>query len=391
MRKGLVNLLILVASTLVSYLALGFVVLWFGPELGMSLKVPHYFARPSMVAYQLGLASDKATPHIALLGDSYAAGTGDWMASVSSMQEPYYSGSVIEEQIDRRVISYARPGGSNADTLVETIAEIKKAHGCFLYGPPPQPQQLIVYFYEGNDLTDNMNDLKSLVMSQGGKASSRKASEWIAALLDAKQANGSSKGCISYINATIYNLAKNLLRSLGLSKNDGPTYNKSAISVRGSAANFSIPVPNQGPVVTLKDGERLLAVEIFRQSMFRLKMSYPGTPISVVYIPAPTSIYELEGNEIELRSIGIAPVSYPIAKIWPRSAAICKEIELALGELDLKLFDATPQLRAKARDGLLHGPQDPVHFNKAGQTVLGQAVAGYLASQAPQGCQTVTN
>jgi len=391
MLQALVNLLLLVASTLASYFGLGLVLLWIAPELGMSLKVPHYFPRPAMVAHQLALPSDKASPHIALLGDSYAAGTGDWMASVSSMHEPYYSGSIIEAQTGRLVISYGKPGASNPDAMVEVVAEINNTAGCFFYDAPPKPDQLIVYFYEGNDLTDNIKNLNSLVMSSGGDAKSRKENEWIAALLDAKQASGSAKGCVSYINDTVYNLLKNLLRSLGFSNNDGSIYNKGTMPARGLAGTFPFPVPNQGPVVTLKDDEKRISVEIFRQSVARLQLSYPGTPIAVVYIPSPAAIYEVEGQEIELVSRGIPPVSYPVAKIWPRSSAICKEIELALGALGLKLFDATPGLRAKAREGLVHGPLDPVHLNKVGQVTLGQSVAGYLASQAPQGCQTVTN
>ena len=97
--------------------------------------------------------------YIALLGDSYALGWGDWYMSVlesKPFDEPsYHSAHVIHDITGTDVLSFAQPGFGSFDALAYypiRYFEMLRKRGFAL----PTPSKIIVYFYEGNDFGDNL-------------------------------------------------------------------------------------------------------------------------------------------------------------------------------------------------------------------------------------------
>lgn len=106
-------------------------------------------------------------PHdyIALLGDSYAAGVGDWLFVDGGLADkPYHSANVIHDLTHRDVASFGRVNIGSAQMMVDRVARILDDDYCYLFPPIERPRRFVVYFYEGNDISDNyelmLDDIK---------------------------------------------------------------------------------------------------------------------------------------------------------------------------------------------------------------------------------------
>jgi hypothetical protein len=151
------NLATLSISLLLGYIVLGCVMLVYGPAI--LWKPINHFPTAVSIPWQASGPGDSDEAYIAILGDSYAAGFGDWSVERQSRTDPYYSGDVIASQLSRPVLSFGRGGLSSVGALVTNPARIMHADSCALLRRPPPPSILIVYFYEGNDLNNNLNRL----------------------------------------------------------------------------------------------------------------------------------------------------------------------------------------------------------------------------------------
>ena len=109
-------------------------------------------------------------PHhlVLLLGDSYAQGRGDWLHEVDpSRNSPFASANVINTLSGKDVVSLGVGGAGSAEAMV---AYPKKAYyyserAWFLR--LPTPELAVVYFYEGNDLLNNVSFLKRRFAENG--------------------------------------------------------------------------------------------------------------------------------------------------------------------------------------------------------------------------------
>ena len=97
--------------------------------------------------------------HVALLGDSYGAGRGDWYFKAIDLDPfgnpPFHSANVIHELTGFDVVSFAQPGTGSFDGIVYNpikYYEMLRSRG-FSLSPP---SRIIIYFYEGNDIEDNL-------------------------------------------------------------------------------------------------------------------------------------------------------------------------------------------------------------------------------------------
>jgi hypothetical protein len=69
-------------------------------------------------------SKDHYVPHdyIALLGDSYAAGVGDWLLAGGGLSDkPYHSANVIHDLTHRDVASFGRVNIGSAQMMVDRV------------------------------------------------------------------------------------------------------------------------------------------------------------------------------------------------------------------------------------------------------------------------------
>ncbi len=154
LKAALGNAVLLVASLAVTYVAASFVIFRVVyPELSLNLR-PH-FPDIAEIFAQNSKAGTVPRDTLALLGDSYAEGQGDGLFNAKGDRaKAFHSAHALQRLAKRDVISLGMGGAGSAQAMVRMPTRILRS-GCFLYPALEAPRQMLVYFYEGNDLDEN--------------------------------------------------------------------------------------------------------------------------------------------------------------------------------------------------------------------------------------------
>ena len=82
-------------------------------------------------------------------------------------EPPFHSAHVLHDKLKRDIISFGKSGSSNLQGYVGNpiswLNYIKNSR----FAKLGNPDEIIVYFYEGNDLNDNLLDLKLRYIERG--------------------------------------------------------------------------------------------------------------------------------------------------------------------------------------------------------------------------------
>jgi hypothetical protein len=239
----------------------------------------------------------------------------------------------------------------------------------------------VIYFYEGNDLNNNMSFLRSRV-------DGRKESDIVAridnaiagypAALTRPQASSDSLPLLGFV----YRIALRLLSELrGVGERPVEAASTSAQAelpnlVEMAGKTLALPAELQSPALELTEHELKQTVLVFERSLAFVRKLFPQVPMLVVDVPSPLSSYKLAGKEVSVqRYLTERPVRYPGERVAQSSDAICELIRTASIGRGVGFLDLRPVIRATSSRVLVHGPHDFMHFNREGMRVLGQAVA----------------
>ena len=101
--------------------------------------------------------------YIALTGDSYAIGAGDWLNEVRKSNffgSPDYSPAhLIFKKTGIDVVSFGQSGAGSFDGIwSEPITQFLYINSTRNFRLPP-PKYFLIFFYEGNDVYDNIRFL----------------------------------------------------------------------------------------------------------------------------------------------------------------------------------------------------------------------------------------
>src|SRR5262249_48840003 len=151
----------------VTYLVIQFVFFrFFLPDVPPNLRP--YLSDRARIFAQTSSAHESPHDYVALLGDSYAEGVGDWMLTAGGEKKnPFSSADVIHAQSGRDIVSFARAGASSADAMVLRVARILRGGRCYAFRSVEQPKRFVIYFYEGNDLDDNNTLIERIALERG--------------------------------------------------------------------------------------------------------------------------------------------------------------------------------------------------------------------------------
>ena len=109
--------------------------------------------------------------YIALTGDSYAVGAGDWLNEVRKSNffgSPDYSAAhLIHKKTGIDVVSFGRAGAGSFDGIwLEPVTQFLYINSVRDYKLSP-PKDILIFFYEGNDIYDNIQFLQKNVALTG--------------------------------------------------------------------------------------------------------------------------------------------------------------------------------------------------------------------------------
>lgn len=367
--------------------------------------------------------------YVAIAGDSYAQGRGDWLLGQDPDRNgPFQSAHVIHARTGIDVLSVARGGTGAVRGTVEARAELRYLEQAPRIGLPP-PEVLFFYFYEGNDLVDTLLELLYLYGSGppepgtddavafqvllsraledapdyfrralddpafGDAADFRERVEGLLARHPlVRRAEHPGPGDWLPAMRTLWRIGRAKLtgRPPGSPEEDVFPLRRqrpqslrpiNVVRVRGQEVPLTVEL--QGPGPDLSDRETDAALWALEQSLALLRDGLPGTRVCVVYIPSPAATYESARPTIVIQPLGRREDEYPAEVVRARSDALRARVGTIARRLGLDFVDTTEPVRRNARVNILHGPTDVRHFNELGYTLLGNVVARYLAESPP--------
>jgi lysophospholipase L1-like esterase len=371
----LTNASLALASTVVSYLVIEavFFRLIF-PVADPSVR-PHLPETPGVLV-QNSKADFVPHDYVAILGDSMAEGLGDaLLATGENEARAFHAAHVIHDLTGKDVVSFGRGGSSSAEGLVRQPARILAGSHCFIFPTIEDPSRIFAYFYEGNDIQDNLAFINKVAHKLG-----RSDAQAIDAYLSDYYANFPAWQCHIYLFDIASRMSRFFYKYYYLGVDP---YHKQYVpggsTFRIGEQTIDAPAPLDGPALEVADAGISAGIMVFDRSLAWLKARFPAVPITAVYVPTALSIYQLTGARyrysIEPREENRSDwaTADQIARSSDRLCGLVRDATVRHG---VGFLDTRPGLREAASQRVLHGPVDWVHFNEQGYRALGGILAG---------------
>ncbi|GJM29237.1 MAG: hypothetical protein DHS20C17_18720 [Cyclobacteriaceae bacterium] len=327
-------------------------------------------------------SKSQATPknYIAVLGDSFAMGAGDWYLDANPRSNPPYSSShIINEALNMDVVSFGKSGASSITGLiVQPINSLRKLRTRFEFD---EPEIILVYFYEGNDLKDNVRDLQTRKPNYYqytglDSLNYQKFSEYIKNNIIAKPSFENFKTRLiglRFLQELVSNYFRDKVPMNERNNNNiekGTNYNM----VEFQDSTRQLPGRLQSPSLELSNEEIRLGLQVFKFSLRFLAEQFPKSQIYVAYVPSVLSSYTVVGQVSVLVTDGRTEI-YDKSDLYQRSNYIISEINESCQDLNIKFIDTGPSyMRQFTKHNILHGPKDWNHFNRLGYEIFSQKI-----------------
>lgn len=359
---------------------------------------------------QSSKARARPVDYVALLGDSYAAGEGDWRLTVDAgTNPPHHSAHLIHATTGRDVVSFGHAGsGSLRGIVTEPITQVDYLRDTWRFGIE-DPTEILVYFYAGNDLDDNLEDLR-LRYDAGYEPDRPRGRRPAAASFDRfLDEVVIGEGWLSqkrehfhavhnfYVVRSMQWVFEEWRESARLPRTEprplepqfaaprarGP---HSVVEVGGQ--RLETPIPLQAPAPKLNEEETRTALWVFERALLRAAERFEDSRFRVLYIPAALLVYPMAPvPELvqEDHALSGRPWLFEPPFLEARSDSLCANVAEISGRLGIDFRDARPALRAAGAARFLHGPRDWKHLNREGYEVLAAEAAALLEEDARGG------
>jgi len=276
------------------------------------------------------------------------------------------------------------------------------------------PDILLIYFYEGNDLNDNIEYLQK--QAKSGKPfdnSQLQDHAYFQHYLNQSvlQQEALYQRSIDprwyqqlYLGKFIVHasaaLAVNLPHLIDPEKKDEEQAGRSPLNPPGryswtepghinhariNDSDVSLPDTVQGPSMDLDEQEKNDALVSFRESLHFLKQALPNTRVVVVYLPSVISCYAITSPQVSVQSHARRHhFVFDTPQMREQSDWIALQIGNVSRSEQAGFIDAREAIRSAAQREPVHGPLDWNHFNQAGYKALASAIIpdlkGWLAT-----------
>ena len=345
-------------------------------------------------------------PHnyIAILGDSYAQGMGDWAsAEMNKPMARYHSAHILQDAIGKDVVSFGSAGAGSVRAMVtEPISQLAFIRR-YVNKAVEQPEWILVYFYEGNDLYDNASYyhysfprlfdekkqydaetyqryLKKFAVERDATWQSAQTSNWrlhlpFANFLDkvVRTLSGMAQAPASVVSGFDDTLDPPWIFG-GASYKEPGTINQASIN----GETIQLPDQLQGPALNLDAEEWQQAWFAFEQAFLFSRQSFPDSHYVLVYIPSVISCYTLASEKVSLQSYERREGVFPASMVQAKSLQMRTALKDFAQKYDLPIIDATNAMREAATHHALHGPGDWNHPNKYGYESLTTALLNQM-------------
>ena len=300
LRRLIGNLALLSFSLLFFYVVFGSLLLRYGPP--FFLTIDHVFPLEANLWWQHSAPDPDKNDYIALLGDSLAKGIGDWRAQRTQLDEPYHSADVIHAITGKNILSFGHGGIGSADGFVLMPALALSADRCLIFPKPRKPTEVIYYFYEGNDLNNNLGFIAKALRLDRNSADVQSAAK---RLFESWRKPG-FLSCSTYFFKVIEAFVQIALpiakRRGALSRLDPKVINHLLVN----DTEVTAPGRLQGPALELSDHDTELAFEVFDASLEWFQRANPDIKVMIVDIPSVLTNYHFARPTVTIQTYQIA-------------------------------------------------------------------------------------
>jgi hypothetical protein len=389
-------------SLAVTYLLLEFVGFrFFLPYLPLKLHV--YLPKGIGILAQPSKRSMIPREYIALVGDSYARGYGEWFpGSNPGRNQGFHSANLIYRATGRDVVTFGAPGAGSLTGLVSApIGQFRYINASWPHSLTP-PGVILVYFYSGNDFNNNLRDLKLRFHPNfpGKEVKDREVfRDFLTTVVLGRDAVwADAERSLSFTARLFFlrtldavwadaerSLRQFFLRTPGRIERGDPTTSWPRHRVisgvnRVIVGGNSIALPDrlQSPGLELGDEEISLGAWVFEEALRYLQGYFSSSSVRVIYIPSPLECYNITSSEVDIETYEGRRARYRVEDLEYHRRLAVGAIQKATERNGLVFLDATPYLKRAAQSELIHGPKDWWHFNRAGYEALVRAVLTVL-------------
>ena len=366
-----------------------------------------FLAHSSGPIHRLGQYSKKDVvpkEHIAIIGDSNVYGFGPWLYDNSwSMGQPAFATHhLLHNSLGKDLIAYGFPGYGTFGYTLSTVAEYNMINGSLIWSKFPKPSQILIVFYEGNDLINNLHEVqhRGLQIDNISQENFKQQIERLIKDESAELESGFSftdhiacwnitHGLLkNYLNKfsresdNIFEPSKDEIFNQSPEKQDKPNEPENIALVGGK----KIPLGYlEGPALHLSKNEINLSLEITKQSFQYIKKCFPQSQIDVVYLSTALTLYDFHSTKLrpaplklDIKSETIRDRIFSQQEIELKNIYLRRAVEAISKEIKIGFIDTTNSMSKIANNYRLHGPRDPIHLNQKGYEALAEIISLHL-------------
>ena len=354
--------------------------------------------------------------YTAIVGDSIAVGVGDWLEEVSKNRffgSPDHSAAhLIHKKTGIDVVSFGRAGAGSFDGIwLEPVTQFLYINSVRGYKLSP-PKNFLIFFYEGNDVYDNVQFLRQNFKPIREKQPRRIEFKKIQVFLNTEFEKTLNKNLnnsfwknmifMRFLFRGISNLKEELFSSKEKSKESDFSYKiapEGSVNITflgGKAVRLNVALINgkeinlptklqAPPKLGLTEFDKKLGLTdkfidvgmyVFYESVTRLARFFPQSKINIIYIPSPVSSYSMVSSHIHYKGYMQDLNVGETAVAEEKHIKLCKAMKRFAKFSNFSFVNTTKSLRHAALSGFIHGPLDWDHFNKRGYQVLSDELVG---------------
>ena len=379
----------------------------------LELAFPHFLHKVPLYLHAaidsglLGLAQTSKRSlipddYILILGDSNAAGLGEWfnesLKDGRNLWPDFHTAHILHNKLNVDVISFGGAGAGNLTNMVfSPISQFKYINS---FGPYDlkKPKRILVIFDEGNDISDNIKELFKLYLNKFDNDRIYDQSYFKLFLDDVFQNQNPYKTSTSFLKRLLFSrflykgiddlfykdkYQENVQRVLNKTKihkfkaNEVYRYPRGYfkyIALVGSE-KWVFSNKNFRPPIELTDDDIKLGIYVFEQSLLYASEFFKGSKIDIVFLPSVTSSYHLLTLEDSGSGLNRLESNYSyLAKIKKSGIFLLNEIKKIAEKHGFGFIDVGPDVRSASKSQIIHGMVDQNHFNKTGYHVFSDSI-----------------
>jgi len=382
MKIKYTNILLLIVSLLFTYLAVEFLVFSnFIRQLPLNRHV--FLPEPVQLLAQSskhGIIPQK--DYIALFGDSYALGYGDWLFNVDpNKNPPFHSAHVLQELTGKDLVSFGKSGrGSLGGIVIQPIKKYKYINNLLLFNLA-KPHTALIYFYEGNDLNDN---LKRIRRKYTGKYDSGRIydQDYFKTFIDDTVKKRTSFNFFKnfIFGRFIFGVIGNTISTLFFQQEEkkdsqddpSPDLHIETNKIKQGSEAVNLPPFLQGPALGIDSDQMKLSLYVLDRSLDYIKNYFKETQFFVVYIPSVLSSYTITSQYVSESKSGNRV--FPTEDMYKNSSYIAARVKELAEKNAMCFIDIRDNFRNATENEIIHGPKDWKHLNMHGYQLLARSV-----------------